>query len=134
MLKEIDLGPVWSGPSVSRGRVYVGTGNTLFSPADYEAFFPKKYTGVLYSFGLPGRTRSAGWVRGRNRSGTQHRVGLSRLSVRIVPRWPCANSFNPEPTATALRSECGGIRRSYGGGVGAADVWNAWTPSPLAPG
>ena len=54
VLKEIDLGPVWSGPSVSRGRVYVGTGNTLFSPMDYEAFFPKKSTGVLYSFGLPG--------------------------------------------------------------------------------
>ena len=54
VLKEIDLGPVWSGPSVSRGRVYVGTGNTLFSPLDYESFFPKKYTGELYSFGLPG--------------------------------------------------------------------------------
>ena len=54
LLKEIDLGPVWSGPSVSRGRVYVGTGNTLFSPMDYEAFFPKKYTGELYCFGLPG--------------------------------------------------------------------------------
>jgi outer membrane protein assembly factor BamB len=53
-LKEIDLGPVWSGPSVSRGRVYVGTGNTLFRPSADEAFFPKKYTGVLYSFGLPG--------------------------------------------------------------------------------
>jgi polyvinyl alcohol dehydrogenase (cytochrome) len=54
VLKEIDLGPVWSGPSVSRGRVYAGTGNTLFSPLDYEAYFPKKYTGVLHSFGLPG--------------------------------------------------------------------------------
>jgi polyvinyl alcohol dehydrogenase (cytochrome) len=54
VLKEIELGPVWSGPSVSRGRVYVGTGNTLFSPLDHEAFFPKKYNGVLYSFGLPG--------------------------------------------------------------------------------
>jgi polyvinyl alcohol dehydrogenase (cytochrome) len=54
VLKEFDLGPVWSGPSVSRGRVYVGTGNTLFSPSDFEAFFPKKSTGVLYSFGLPG--------------------------------------------------------------------------------
>jgi outer membrane protein assembly factor BamB/dienelactone hydrolase len=53
MLKEIDLGPVWSGPSVSRGRVYAGTGNTLFSPVG-EEYFPKKYTGVLYSFGLPG--------------------------------------------------------------------------------
>ena len=47
VLKEIDLGPVWSGPSVSRGRVYVGTGNTQFLP-------PQKYTGVLFSFGLPG--------------------------------------------------------------------------------
>ncbi len=54
LLKEIDLGPVWSGPSVSRGRVYVGTGNTLFLPMDIEAYFPKKNTGVLYSFGLPG--------------------------------------------------------------------------------
>ncbi len=54
MLKEIAIGPVWSGPSVSRGRVYVGTGNTLFTPADFEAFFPKKYSGELYSFGLPG--------------------------------------------------------------------------------
>jgi glucose dehydrogenase len=55
VLKEIDLGPVWSGPSVSRGRVYIGTGNTQFSPADYETFLPKNYTGVLYSFGLPGQ-------------------------------------------------------------------------------
>ena len=54
VLKEINLGPVWSGPSISRGRVYVGTGNTLFSPLDYESFFPKKYSGILYSFGLPG--------------------------------------------------------------------------------
>jgi outer membrane protein assembly factor BamB len=54
VLKEIEVGPVWSGPSVSRGRVYVGTGNTLFSPMDYEAFFPKKYSGELYCFGLLG--------------------------------------------------------------------------------
>jgi polyvinyl alcohol dehydrogenase (cytochrome) len=54
LLKEFDLGPVWSGPSVSRGRVYVGTGNTLFTPGDQEAFLPKKYTGELHSFGLPG--------------------------------------------------------------------------------
>jgi polyvinyl alcohol dehydrogenase (cytochrome) len=54
VLKELDLGPVWSGPSVSRGRVYVGTGNTLFTPSDAEAFFPKRYTGALHSFGLPG--------------------------------------------------------------------------------
>jgi outer membrane protein assembly factor BamB len=54
LLREFDIGPVWSGPSVSRGRLYAGTGNTLFSPGDYEAFLPKKYTGELYSFGLPG--------------------------------------------------------------------------------
>jgi outer membrane protein assembly factor BamB len=54
LLKEIALGPVWSGPSVSRGRVYASTGNTQFTPTDYEAFFPKKYAGVLISFGLPG--------------------------------------------------------------------------------
>ncbi len=47
VLKEIRLGPVWSGPSVSRGRVYVGTGNTQFLP-------PLKDTGALVSFGLPG--------------------------------------------------------------------------------
>lgn len=59
VLKEIELGPVWSGPSVSRGRVYVGTGNTLFTASDRESFFPKKYTGTLYSFGLPGEDEVA---------------------------------------------------------------------------
>ena len=37
LLKEIELGPVWSGPSVSRGRVYIGTGNTLFSQRESSA-------------------------------------------------------------------------------------------------
>jgi glucose dehydrogenase len=55
VLKEIGLGPVWCGPSVSRGRVYVGSGNILFAPFDpKEAYFPKAITGTLYSFGLPG--------------------------------------------------------------------------------
>lgn len=54
LLKEFDLGPVWAGPSVSRGRIYVGSGNTLFSTEDYEAYLPKQSTGVLRSFGLPG--------------------------------------------------------------------------------
>ncbi len=55
-LKEIGLGPVWCGPSVSRGRVYVGTGNVLFDPTNpAEAYFPKRLTGTLYSFGLPGQ-------------------------------------------------------------------------------
>ncbi|MFO0878951.1 MAG: PQQ-binding-like beta-propeller repeat protein [Gemmataceae bacterium] len=56
-LREIDLGPVWCGPSVSRGRVYVGTGNILFAPFDAsEAYFPKRYlSGSLVCFGLPGK-------------------------------------------------------------------------------
>jgi polyvinyl alcohol dehydrogenase (cytochrome) len=55
VLKEIDLGPVWCGPTVSRGRVYVGTGNLLFAPGNpREAYFPKSALGAVYSFGLPG--------------------------------------------------------------------------------
>jgi outer membrane protein assembly factor BamB/dienelactone hydrolase len=54
VLKAIDLGPVWAGPSLSRGRVYVGGGNTLFGPSESECFFPKKYTGSVQCFGLPG--------------------------------------------------------------------------------
>jgi glucose dehydrogenase len=55
VLKEVPLGAVWCGPSVSRGRVYVGSGNLLFSPLDpKEGYFPKRFTGTLYSFGLPG--------------------------------------------------------------------------------
>ena len=53
LLKEFDLGPVLCGPSVSRGHVYVGTGNTQFNDSPTEAFFPKKYTGELLVFGLP---------------------------------------------------------------------------------
>ncbi len=53
-LKEIYLGPVLAGPSVSRGRVYVGSGNTHFIPDPAEAYFPKSPTGVLRCFGLPG--------------------------------------------------------------------------------
>jgi glucose dehydrogenase len=54
VLKEITIGPVFAGPSLSRGRVYVGGGNTLFTPNPYECFFPKKYTGSVQCFGLPG--------------------------------------------------------------------------------
>jgi polyvinyl alcohol dehydrogenase (cytochrome) len=54
VLKEIGLGPVFAGPSLSRGRVYVGGGNTLWSAGEYECFFPKQYTGAVRCFGLPG--------------------------------------------------------------------------------
>ncbi len=55
VLKEIDINePVWCGPVVSRGRVYVGTGNLLFAAGNpQEAYFPKSVTGVVISFGLP---------------------------------------------------------------------------------
>ena len=46
VLKSKHIGTVWSGPSISRGRVYVGTGSILF--------LKKQMNGVLYSFGLPG--------------------------------------------------------------------------------
>jgi glucose dehydrogenase len=65
VLKEIDLGPVWCGPSVSRGRVYVGSGNILFAPGNrQEAYFPKRFTGTLYSFGLPGEDEVSRMGRG----------------------------------------------------------------------
>ena len=50
-LKEIHIGTVWSGPSISRGRIYVGTGSILF--------LKKEITGTLYSFGLPGEDEIA---------------------------------------------------------------------------
>ena len=46
-LKEIHLGPVLAGPSVSRGRVYIGSGNKHFISEPAEAYFPKSLTGVL---------------------------------------------------------------------------------------
>lgn len=56
MLKEIDLGPVFAGPALSRGRVYVGSGNTLWNPSEFECFFPKQYTGRLRCFGIKNQT------------------------------------------------------------------------------
>ncbi len=66
VLKEIVLGPVFAGPSLSRGRVYVGGGNTLWSPGEYECFFPKKYTGSVYCFGLPDGDDAVGTGKGQN--------------------------------------------------------------------
>jgi polyvinyl alcohol dehydrogenase (cytochrome) len=61
LLTEIKLEePVWCGPSVSRDRVYVGTGGIvldfgiLFSPEQYRFNFPLSREGAVYSFGLPG--------------------------------------------------------------------------------
>lgn len=49
---EQTLGPVFSGPALSRGRVYVGGGNTLWTPSPFECFFPKQDTGSVRCFGL----------------------------------------------------------------------------------
>src|SRR5581483_248077 len=54
VLKELEIGPVWSGPAVSRGRVYVGTGNVLFSTGGNMALFPFDPNGAVISLGLPG--------------------------------------------------------------------------------
>ena len=56
VLKEIDLGPVWSGPSVSRGRVYVGTGNTLFSPSASRPSSPRNTPACSIASGCPVRS------------------------------------------------------------------------------
>lgn len=54
VIKEIAVGPVWSGPSVSRGHVYVGTGNLLFAGPDMPLSpFGYRPHGALISFGLP---------------------------------------------------------------------------------
>lgn len=55
VLKEIEVGAVWSGPAVSRGRVYVGTGNVLFSTGDAFSLFPFEPNGAVISLGLPGK-------------------------------------------------------------------------------
>jgi len=51
LLKQMQIGTVWSGPSISRGRIYIGTGSILF--------LKKEPTGTLYSFGLPGEDEIA---------------------------------------------------------------------------
>ena len=48
LLKDFPIGPVLSSPSISKGKVYVGTGNTLFG----STFYPSRFTGELLVFGL----------------------------------------------------------------------------------
>ena len=63
VLKEFSLGPIWCGPSISRGRVYVGSGNNLFRPWNVEKAkkspggfsMPLTDHGAVHSFGLPGK-------------------------------------------------------------------------------
>jgi glucose dehydrogenase len=66
VLREIGIGPVFCGPSLSRGRVYVGGGNTVFTgprdprkeaPVSTErqtgGLFPLQIIGSVKCFGLP---------------------------------------------------------------------------------
>jgi outer membrane protein assembly factor BamB len=62
-LREIQLPPVWSGPAVSRGRVYVGTGNIVLP--DPGLIGPTLSTGTLFSFGLPGEDEVSRMNRGK---------------------------------------------------------------------
>jgi outer membrane protein assembly factor BamB/dienelactone hydrolase len=71
VLKEIVLGPVWSGPSLSRGRVYVGGGNTLFTSSESECFFPKQYSGSVRCFGLPDADEGGAPERGEKKPGVK---------------------------------------------------------------
>jgi len=61
-----DVGPVWSGPSISRGRVYVGTGNTLFVERTSRSVSRRASSTPSAS---PARTRSPAWARGRSSPG-----------------------------------------------------------------
>jgi hypothetical protein len=64
VLREIEIGPVFCGPSLSRGRVYVGGGNIVFTgpqdarkPVSTErrtgGLFPLQNIGSVRCFGLP---------------------------------------------------------------------------------
>ncbi len=59
VLKEIEIGAVFAGPSLSRGQVYVGGGNTFWNASEFECFFPKQYTGAVHCFGLPEKGAAA---------------------------------------------------------------------------
>jgi polyvinyl alcohol dehydrogenase (cytochrome) len=64
LLVELPLEPVWCGPAVSRGRVYVGVGAIIWEPwtpdpeevkQTFVFSFPVEANGAVYSFGLPGQ-------------------------------------------------------------------------------
>ncbi|MDR3404142.1 MAG: PQQ-binding-like beta-propeller repeat protein [Chthoniobacter sp.] len=70
-LREIEIGPVFCGPSLSRGRVYVGSGNTVFTGGASErnkaasiekrtgGLFPLQNIGCVRCFGLPEEDKTA---------------------------------------------------------------------------
>ena len=65
VLREITLGPVFCGPSLSRGHVYVGTGNTVFSggrsdPKKANTVTTERETGGLFPLQVIGNVRCFG--------------------------------------------------------------------------
>jgi polyvinyl alcohol dehydrogenase (cytochrome) len=73
LLREIEIGPVFCGPSLSRGRVYVGGGNTVFTGGARRkpdaaktaptiekqagGLFPLQIIGSVRCFGLPDESK-----------------------------------------------------------------------------
>jgi dienelactone hydrolase len=92
VLKENDLGQVRCGPSLSRGHVYVGSGNTIFSAAPSESFFPKQMTGNVCCFGLPQAGTAFRFV---NQSGGEYADADCYWSLDHGKTW---HSFADEPT------------------------------------
>jgi hypothetical protein len=65
VLREIEIGPVFCGPSLSRGRVYVGGGNIVFTGGAPSSRTPpppttKRQTGGLFPLQLIGSVRCFG--------------------------------------------------------------------------
>ena len=72
VLKEITSVRCSPARRVSRGRVYVGAGNTQWIATDSEAYFPKSTTGILCSFGVPGEDEVDRPGRGRRAPDRNH--------------------------------------------------------------
>ena len=85
-------GPVWSGPSVSRGRVYVGTGNTLFTPVRLRGLLPQEVHRRALLLRPAGRGRGrVGWAGRSKPSGDPDRAaGLSSQDARSTG-WTAAD-------------------------------------------
>jgi len=57
----------------------VGSGNTLFTPDDYECFLPKQATGSVRCFGLPGKAEPFHEPEGRARQSPARRLRIAKL-------------------------------------------------------
>jgi len=57
----------------------VGSGNTPFTPDDYECFLPKQATGSVRCFGLPGKAEPFHEPEGRARQSPARRLRIAKL-------------------------------------------------------